>query len=93
MMSSSPRPGQAVPPDPESSPCIQNAGHTPWPAGTLIRDSNRPYRWVNLFFVSTRPDVYWHVPYQQPVPARVSLRAVMARFPVPSVETFSGRSV
>jgi hypothetical protein len=28
--------------------------------------SNRPYAWVNRPLVSSRADVYWQLPYQQP---------------------------
>jgi hypothetical protein len=31
-----------------------------------IRDSNRPYVWVKVADVSSRADVYWQLPYQQP---------------------------
>ena len=62
MMSISPLVGQ--PTEPMSSPSIQNAGHRPWPRGILIRDSIRPYCWVNLAEVSSRAEVYWQVPYQ-----------------------------
>jgi hypothetical protein len=64
MMSISPLVGQ--PTEPMSLPSIQKAGQIPWPRGMRIRDSNRPYVWVKVADVSSRADVYWQLPYQQP---------------------------
>src|SRR6266576_5700462 len=55
MTSTSPQFGQ--PAVPMLSPSIQNAGQIPCPNGILIRASNRPKVWVNLFLVSNLPEV------------------------------------
>src|SRR5579883_2980589 len=46
------------------SPSVQNAGHSPCPAGSMMRASNRPYACANNPCVLSRALVYWHVPYQ-----------------------------
>ena len=71
----------------------QNAGHSPEPAGSLMRASTRPCPAVRLPSVVMRAEVYRHGPYQQVRPLTLSDRAVIARWPEPSSETFSGRRV
>ena len=41
----------------KSSPSIQKAGQIPWPCGSLIRASKRPYCLLNLPWVFNRPEV------------------------------------
>jgi hypothetical protein len=60
MMSISPLLGH--PTEPMSLPSIQNAGQMPCVRGILMRASKRPYAWVNRSWVSSRAEVYWHVP-------------------------------
>ena len=55
MMSISPQAGQ--PALPMSLPSIQNAGQMPWPYGTLMRASKRPYGCSNVPCVFSRADV------------------------------------
>lgn len=64
MTSISPEFGQ--PTWPMSLPSIQNAGHIPWPRGTLSLASTCPYAWVKRPAVLSRAEVYSHRPYQQP---------------------------
>jgi hypothetical protein len=65
-----------------SVPSIQNAGHTPWPAGTRMRASTRPWRTVTAPFVINRAEVI--------VPSG-SCRAVTASRPLPSSAAFPAR--
>src|SRR6266850_6848980 len=69
-----------------SLPSIQNAGHIPCPEGILMRASNRPYACLKLPTVFMRAELYWHRPYQHRfLRGRVSLMAVITRFPFPSI--------
>src|SRR5260221_345621 len=52
MMSISPHCGQ--PAEVTSAPIIQNAGHIPWPAGSFMRASMRPYLTANFDSVLRR---------------------------------------
>ena len=81
MMSISPSVGQLLPPS------IQNAGQRPEPLGTWMRASTWPYCWVNLPAVWIRPEVNWQVPFQQSLCPPLPLRAVMTRWPWPSMAT------
>ena len=60
---------------------IQNAGHTPWPFGILMRASKRPYCCENFPDVFNRADVYWQVPYQQECEDAPAVVAVMTSEP------------
>src|SRR6185295_19445965 len=62
---------------------IQKAGHMPWLQDIFIRDSKYPYVWLNLPDVFIRAEVYWQVPYQQPLPD--CRFAVITRLPWPSM--------
>src|ERR1043166_9111983 len=62
MMSISPHCGQ--PAESMFTPSIQKAGQSPWPRGTRIRASKRPYAWAKSPLVLSRVDVYRHLPYQ-----------------------------
>src|SRR3954447_24587496 len=56
MMSPSPLYGHGRPVR-KSAPIIQNAGQKPWPFGTLMRASTRPYWKLNLLPVFIRCEV------------------------------------
>ena len=84
MMSISPHTGH--PTSSKFAPSIQNAGQIPCPRGSLMRASNRPFCSSNRSLVVILPEVYG-------CPRYSSSRAVIARLPAPSRETFSARSV
>src|SRR5215472_16754149 len=62
-----------------SSPSNQNAGQIPFPSGSFIRASKRPYLCENFPFDLIRPEVY-HLAIPS-LPVKRSFKAVMTRFP------------
>jgi hypothetical protein len=74
-------------------PSVQNAGHTPRPAGTLIRASIRPYRAATRPLVMSRADVTVPVAGPPRGASTGSRRATTASRPYPSSATLAGSSV